>query len=144
VDQDGKLDICVGTQTGANIGNVQFWRGDGSGGFSLAATYVAPGLVQSLVTADYGGTGRKDLALGFRSDASSYAGGVRILFLDSGTLPLGGVDPAAGSQNWMAPAMVAGNFNFRKNPTTSGSPNQDLAVATKTGATTGELVVYVR
>jgi hypothetical protein len=44
----------------------------------------------------------------------------------------------------MAPAVTVNNFNYRLNPTTSGAQLLDLAVATKTGATTGALLVFIR
>ena len=44
----------------------------------------------------------------------------------------------------MAPALTVNNFNFKLNPATSGTRYVDLAVATKTGATSGALLVFVR
>ena len=144
VDYDTNVDIIVGTRVSSTAGNIQYWRGDGSGDFSLAATYTAQGPVLSLARGDFGGSARDDVVFGYRLNESVYAGGVRILYLDSGTLPGFEVDPAGGTHDYMAPSMTVNNFNYRLNPTTSGTIYPDLAVATKTGATTGALLVFVR
>lgn len=144
VDFDGRPDLVVGVRLGPTSGEIQYWQGDGSGDFTLVRTYATTGPVLTLEKGDFGGSAREDIVYGFRSDESAYAGGVRILYLDLGTLPPGEVDPAGGSHNWMAPATTVNNFNYRLNPTTAGAQLPDLAVATKTGATTGSLLVFIR
>jgi hypothetical protein len=101
--------------------------------------------VLSVVRSELGGNPLKnDIAFGFRTDESAYAGGVRILFLDLNVLPPGAVDPAGGTHEWMAPSLTSANFNYRLNPTTTGSVLLDLAAATKTSASTGALLVFIR
>ena len=144
VDYDASIDLVIGTRVSSTAGNIQYWQGDGSGNFTLAATYTTPGPVLSLAKGDFGGNVRDDVVFGFRTNESAYTGGTRILFLDFGTLPGFDVDPAGGTHDWMAPSMTVNNFNYRLNPTTSGAVFTDLAVATKTGATTGSLLVFIR
>jgi prepilin-type N-terminal cleavage/methylation domain-containing protein len=144
VDGDTDPDLVVGTRVSSVAGNIQYWRGTGSADFNLTQTYTAGGPVLSMLTADLGGTSRNDIVYGFRIDESNYAGGTRILFLDSYSLPPDDVDPAAGTQDWMAPAITANHFNYRINPTTGNQTDIDLAVAAKTGATTGSLIVITR
>jgi prepilin-type N-terminal cleavage/methylation domain-containing protein len=144
VDYDAHVDLVVGTRVSSTAGNIQYWMGDGNGNFILAGIYVTQGPVLSLAKGDFGGTPRDDVIFGFRVNESGFAGGTRILYLDSGALPPGDVDPAGGTHDWMAPALTVNNFNFRMNPTTSGTRYADLAVATKTGATTGALLVFIR
>ena len=91
-----------------------------------------------------GGTSRTDLIYGFRIDESVFAGGIRILYLDGTGLPPDDVDPAGGTHDYMTPAVTVNNFNYRLNPTTAGPQLPDLAAATKTSATTGALLVFIR
>jgi hypothetical protein len=56
--RDGKLDLAV---TATGDGQIDVLFGDGSGGFSTAATYGAPGAT-SVVAADFNGDGVLDLA----------------------------------------------------------------------------------
>jgi prepilin-type N-terminal cleavage/methylation domain-containing protein len=144
VDGDGLLDIVVGTRISPSAGNIQYWKGQGSGNFAIASVFVTEGPVLSLAKGDFGGSSREDIAYGFRTDESAYTGGSRILFLDLGTLPPDDVDPAGGTHDWMAPALAVNNFNFRLNPATAGTVLSDLAVATKTGVSTGALLVFIR
>jgi hypothetical protein len=144
VDYDSHMDLVVGTRVSSTAGNIQYWRGDGSGTFLLASTFVTPGPVLSLARGEFGGNTRDDVIYGFRNDETLYAGGTRILYLDLGTLPPFDVDPAGGTHSWMAPSITVNNFNHRLNPTTSGTVYHDLVVATKTGATTGSLLVLIR
>ena len=144
VDSDGLIDIVLGTRVSSTQGNIQYWRGLGSGLFAQASTFTTPGPVLCLGRGDFGGSPKEDLVYGFRTNESVYTGGVRILYLDLNTLPPGDVDPAGGGHNWMASALTVNNVNYRLNPTTSGAQLVDLAVATKTGATTGALLVFIR
>ena len=144
VDLDAIPDLVIGTRVSSVAGNIQYWKGLGGGTFALTQTYVTGGPVLSLGKGDFGGTGREDLIYGFRTNESVYTGGTRILYLDAGVLPGSGVDPAANGHNFMAPAITVNNFNYRLNPTTSGTSYADAAVATKTSATTGALLVFIR
>jgi len=144
VDGDGVLDMVVGTRISSVAGNVQLWRGLGSGSFAYVTAYVAPGPVLSLCAADLGGTSRNDIIFGYRDNESVYSGGVRILFTDLGGIPVAAVDPANTTSSYMTTSVVSANFNFRLNNTTPGPYYADLAVAQKTGATQGALLVFVR
>jgi hypothetical protein len=144
VDNDTDLDLVVGTRVSSVAGNIQFWHGTGSADFSLQQTFTTGGPVLSVVAADLGGTGRNDIIYGFRTDETVYTGGTRILFLDTYALPPDDSDPFAGTQSWMAPSMTANHFTYRINPTTGNQTDIDLAVAAKTGATTGSLNILTR
>ncbi len=144
VDFDAIVDLVIGTRVSSVAGNIQYWKGAGGGSFLLAQTYDTSGPVLALNKGDFGGAARDDIVYGFRTSESVYTGGVRILYLDLGVLPLSGVDPAAGGHDFMAPAITVNNFNYRLNPTTAGSLLTDMAVATKTSATTGALLVFIR
>ncbi|MGH7725038.1 MAG: SdrD B-like domain-containing protein [Candidatus Eiseniibacteriota bacterium] len=145
VDSDLQPDLVVGTRITSVRGDLQYWKGLGSGQFALVQTFDAPGPVLSVVRSELGGNPFKnDIAFGFRNDESAYSGGVRILFLDLNMLPPGAVDPAGGTHEWMTPSITSANFNYRLNPTTSGGAQLDLAAATKTGASTGALLVFIR
>lgn len=144
VDGDGKLDLIVGTRISSIAGDIQFWKGNGSGAFTYTSTFVAPGPVLCLATADMGGTGRNDIIYGFRNNEAAFSGGVRILYTDLLALPPDDVDPAGGTSNYMTTSIAAWNFNYRLNSTTAGPYYTDLAIAQKPTATTGRLLVYIR
>ena len=144
VDGDAVTDMVIGTRLSSVAGNLQWWRGTGSGNFYLAGTFVAPGPVLTVCAADLGGTSRNDIIFGFRTNESSYSGGVRILFTDLGAIPMSAVDPAGGTSDYMTTSVVSANFNFRLNNTTPGPYYADLAVAQKPTVLTGALLVYIR
>lgn len=145
VDGDGRRDIIVGTHTGSNTGQLEYWHNDGSLNFTKTKVVDAPGIVLSLGTADYGGLSRADLAVGWQTSETSNNGGVLIYILDSGTVPTTGTDPSSGTgANYMTPAMTVNNFNYGDNPLSSGSPSADLAVAQKPTPTTGQVVIFIR
>ena len=144
INQDGTVDIIVGTHISSVAGDIQWWRGNGSGSFSLKQTFVAPGPVLCIASADLGATSRNDLIFGFRTSDSDYSGGVRILYTDIGALPSNAVDPAGGTASYMTTSVAAANFNYRRNSTTPGPYYTDLAVAQKPSATTGNLLVFIR
>ena len=147
IDGDGMNDVAVGTQRSLTQGHLQQWGNRtfaGLWGFAMDREVNAPGIVLSLVTADFGGSVRGDLAVGWRADANSYVGGVRVYFCDTNRIPLLGSDPSGGSVTNMVPALTANNFNFGTNPAVAGPYLKDLATGVKITATTGALVVYIR
>ena len=91
-----------------------------------------------------GGNSKSDIVFGFRDNETAYTGGVRILYLDLNALPPGAADPAGSTQDYMAPSIAIANLNYRINNTTAGPYYPDLAVALKTSATTGTLLVFIR
>jgi hypothetical protein len=145
VDGDGLLDVIAGTQTSANGGRLIFLKNRTGGWlFDHARIVNAPGIVTSLVSADLGGSTRGDLAVGWRQGTTGFVGGVRIYYLDAGTIPPSGMDPSAGTLvNWV-PAVNSNNFDYGTNPAKSPPYLLDLAVGAKVSATTGALVVFVR
>jgi prepilin-type N-terminal cleavage/methylation domain-containing protein len=148
VDGDGGKDLIAGTMNSTNSGKLYYYHNKTQTpsiyDFQLYRTVDAPGIVTSMVAADFGGSSRGDLAVGFRTSSVGFGGGFRIYFLDSGTLPSNGTDPSAGSiTNWV-PALNANNFNFGANPVPAGPYLTDLAVGVKTSASTGALVVFIR
>ena len=148
IDGDGLKDAIVGTQSGTNRGNLQEWVNKYSSptwNFSKDREVAAPGIVQSLATADFGGSTRGDLAVGYRADVGNFLGGVRIYFCDTGKIPASGSDPSGGTVVNMVPALTIGNYNYGVFPTPPASPYfKDLATGVKVTASTGALVVYIR
>jgi len=147
IDGDGRPDAIVGTQKNLTSGHLQQWGNHITAGiwlFSNDREVTAPGIVLSLASADFGGLAGRDLAVGYRNDASTYVGGVRVYFCDALKIPSSGSDPSGGSVVNMVPALTVGNFNFGINPIASGAQLKDLAAGVKISATTGALVVYIR
>ncbi|MBI1799557.1 MAG: VCBS repeat-containing protein [Candidatus Eisenbacteria bacterium] len=148
INGDGNLDIVAGTQNGVAGGKLDYFKNAtvaGSFAFVLGRQIDAPGIPLSLISADLGGSSRGDLVLGYRADASSYGGGIRIYFTDSGTLPPTGTDPSSGSIVNMVPALNSNNFNYGIYPSTPAPPYLlDIAAGVKNSATTGALVVFIR
>src|SRR5262249_54092341 len=139
VNGDGLRDIVVGDISGVAAGDVQYYQNLGSFSFTMIRTVRAPGPVQCIAAADFGGPPRHDIAVGWRTDTGSYSGGVVIYFTDLGTLPMSGVDPSAGLiTNWCA-ALTANNFNYGLYPTWSGAQPMDLAAGVKSSASAGAL-----
>jgi hypothetical protein len=148
VDGDGKIDIVTGSQTSTSGGKIDWYKNAsilGTFTFALVRRVDAPGIVMSLVSADIGGSIRSDLVLGYRADASSYGGGVRIYFTDTGTIPTVGSDPSNGLINNMVPALTTNNFDYGIYPSVTLPPYfPDIAAGVKSSATTGSLVVFIR
>lgn len=145
VNGDGLLDVVAGTQTSSNGGHLIFLKNrTGAFGFDVTRTVDAPGIVTALAATDLGGSARGDLAVGYHTGTSGFVGGVRIYYLDAGTLPPNGVDPSGGSlTNWV-PAVTTNNFNYGTNPAASPPYLQDMAAGAKVSSSTGAVVVFVR
>jgi hypothetical protein len=147
VDLDGALDVVVGTQSGPGSGHLIYYRCTTKSTLSFSAqkTVDAPGIVQSLAGADFGGTSHTDFAMGWRQNTSSYAGGLLIYYCDGGDLPSSGSDPTGGAVTSMVPTLTTNNFNYGVQPSQPAPPYlTDLAAGVKTGATTGSVVVLIR
>lgn len=148
IDGDGKQDAIVGTQRSSTQGHLQQWLNQVSGSiwnFSLDREVNAPGIVMTLATADFGGSSRGDLAVGYQDDANTFNGGLRIYFCDSGKIPSSGNDPSAGSVANMVPALTTNNFNYGVKPSVPAAPYlKDIAAGVKITASTGALVVFIR
>jgi prepilin-type N-terminal cleavage/methylation domain-containing protein len=148
VDGDGKIDVEVGTQAGLTRGTLMTFTNGTIGtlwGFSDTRDVNGPGIIQSLVSGDFGGTTGKDLAVGYRADAATFVGGLRVYFNDTGKIPTNGSDPSAGSVVNMVPALTTANFNYGVYPSIPGPPYLlDIAAGVKVTASTGALVVYIR
>ena len=145
VDGDGLVDVVAGTQTIAAGGRLIFLKNlNVAWPFETRSSVAAPGVVTSIAAADFGGTTRSDLVVGWRQGITEYMGGVRIYYLDAGTIPPSGVDPSAGTLvNWV-PAVNSNNFNYGTNPAAIAPYLPDFAVGVKVSATTGAVVVFVR
>ena len=145
VNSDGRLDVVAGTWNSANNGRL-LWLHNNTGAFDfdVARSVTAPGIVTALAAADLGGTATSDLVVGFRTGTSGYVGGVRIYYVDAGTIPHLGVDPSAGALASWVPAVTTNNFNYGTNPAAVAPFLQDLATGVKVSATTGAVVVFVR
>jgi uncharacterized protein (DUF2141 family) len=147
VDGDGHKDVVIGTQSSVASGSIQYWRNSlpSAFGFTQMARLVAPGLVSTVVTADFGGDPRPDVAVGYRTSKTGFGGGLRIFYTDMGTLTGSGVDPTGGSVVNFVPAITTGNFNYGVYPAAPFGPYlEDLAIGVKTSDITGALVVIIR
>jgi prepilin-type N-terminal cleavage/methylation domain-containing protein len=148
VDVDGYLDVVVGTQNSSSAGQLLYFHNRELGlpmNLGLARKVDAPGIVTSLISADFGGGTNKDVAMGWRSSDTGYGGGVQIFYTDLGTLPGVGVDPSDGAVFNFVPALTTSNFNYGTYPSTPSPPFlPDLAAGVKASATTGALVVFIR
>jgi len=146
VDGDGNKDVIVGTQSGLSSGELHYFHNKIPWNFNFqdVRTVDAPGIVTSMAVADFGGSARGDVVMGYRTVMGGFGGGVQIYYLDSGTLPFLGSDPSNGAiTNWV-PSPNANNFNFVANPTPARPYLMDFAVGVKSGPATGALVVFIR
>jgi prepilin-type N-terminal cleavage/methylation domain-containing protein len=148
VDGDGFTDVVAGTQTSTSAGQLLYFHNRDLGvafNFKQLRAIDAPGIVSSLISADFGGGSGKDIAMGWRASDTGYGGGVLIYYTDLGTIPSVGVDPSAGSVTNYVPALTVNNFNYGTYPSTPSPPYlMDLAAGLKASATTGALVVFIR
>lgn len=146
VNTDGRKDVVIGTQSTDFAGKLIYLRCQNAAlfNFTQSQSVDAPGIVTSMLSADYGGTTQQDLAVGFRQSNTSYAGGVRLYFLDGSSLPTTGTDPSGGAIVNMVPALTSSNFNFGANPAAVAPFLMDLAAGVKSGPTTGALIVFIR
>ena len=146
VNNNGTPDVVVGTQDGVASGNLIYLRNQtpATFDFGVRKSEAAPGIVTAMGLGDFGGLVAQDLVVGFRQSTSTYAGGVRIYYMDTNSLPATGTDPSNGAIiNWV-PATTTNNFNFGANPAPVAPFLTDFAVGVKSGATTGALVVFIR
>jgi prepilin-type N-terminal cleavage/methylation domain-containing protein len=142
---DGYLDIVTGSQKNASDGRLEHWANLGNNWNFILVRQVDTYIVMSLVSADMGGLLRNDLVVGLRFSNTGYSGGVRIFYMDLGTIPPFGTDPSGGSITGMVPALTSRNLNYGVNPSTPSPPYlQDFAAGVKTGPTTGALVIFIR
>ncbi len=147
VTGDGKKDIVVGMQTGFSSGAIQLYRNisTSSLNFVADAAITTTGFPLCMALADFGGLSGVDLAVGFRSDETSYGGGCLLYYLDSHTLTPNGIDPSGGTVTNMVPALTYTNFNYGVRPAIPGPPFlTDLAAGVKSGPSSGALIVFIR
>ena len=147
VNGDGNRDVVVGTQSSDAAGNIIYLQSTtplNTFAFTVRRVVTQPGIVSALAIGDFGGATAQDCVVGYRQSTSSYAGGVRIYFLDSRNFPTSGTDPSAGALvNWV-PALTVNNFNFGANPAAVAPFLSDFAAGVKSGASTGALVLFIR
>jgi len=148
VDGDAKTDIVTGTMNSLTSGKIQWWKNTGSGA-SIALTLNqerdAPGLVTSIASGDFGGTGRSDILVGWRESNNNYKGGILIYYTDGNDIPSSGSDPSGGSVKNFVVGITVNNFDYGTYPTTPAAPYLlDFAVGEKVNATQGNLVVFIR
>jgi hypothetical protein len=146
VNNNGTPDVVVGSQDGVASGNLIYLHNQTPAifDFNIRKVIAAPGIVTAIGVGDFGGLVSTDVVVGFRQSTSTYAGGVRLYYLDSRTLPSIGTDPSNGALvNWV-PATTVNNFNFGANPAAVSPFLTDFAIGVKSGATTGALVVFIR
>src|SRR5262249_396826 len=125
VNNDGYMDVVAGTQASTSSGQLLYFRHDGNTStmsMTLARTVNAAGTVQPLNAVDLGGGARKDIAVGWRQNESSYLGGVEVYYTDLGFIPSNGTDPSGGAVFNMVPALTSGNFNYGVQPSVPPGP----------------------
>ncbi|MFN8586734.1 MAG: SdrD B-like domain-containing protein [Candidatus Eisenbacteria bacterium] len=147
VDGDGYPDIVVGTKTSSTAGRILVYRNTHATStwtYSNTQAFAAPGCVLSMKMADLGGSSSFDLAVGYITNTTSGAGGVRIFYNVGGVLSTSGLDPSGGSVTRQVTAIATGNFNYTSSPATAGPYKTDLAIAWKSSTTVGYFVVYTR
>jgi hypothetical protein len=146
VDGDGHPDIVVGTQKGTSDGSLLYFHNDDPANltFSLVKSVDVGQVVQCIRVADLGGSSRGDLAVGLRATTSTFGGGLRIYYLDSGSIPDLGTDPSNGTVTDWVPAITSANYNYGTNPFVPGPYLTDIAAGVKSTATTGKLVIFIR
>jgi len=117
---DGKADLAVskeGTRSTGSANNISVLLGNGAGGFAPAVNFAAGGSAQSVVSADFNGDGKADLAAA-NADSGNSAGTVSVLLGDGTGSFATAINVAAGA----APRSVtSADFN--------GDGNLDMAVA---------------
>jgi hypothetical protein len=148
-DLDRRTDLVVGTRTGPDTGELQFWRNvttsDDSLRFVRDTTLAVHGIPLSLASADLGGARNPDLVVGMRDHESGYGGRLDVYFMDGGRVPRRPVDPSQGTIHGMVPAITLDHFDRGAIPERGGSPARlDVAAAVWNTATSGELVVLLR
>ncbi len=146
VNNNGTPDIVIGTQNGVASGQLIYMRNRTPSifDFTVRKSEAAPGIVTAMGLGDFGGAVSQDLVVGFRQSTSTYAGGVRIYYLDTTSLPATGTDPSNGALLYWVPAVTVNDFNFGANPAAVSPFLMDFAVGVKSGAATGALVVFIR
>ncbi len=147
VDGDGYPDIVLGTKTSATAGRVLVYRNTHATStwtYSLNQSFSAPGCVLSMAVADLGGSSASDVAIGYVSNTTSGAGGVRIFYNVGGTISTSSVDPSGGTVTKQVVAMTTGNFNYSSSPATAGPYKTDLAICWRSSSWVGYFVVYTR
>ncbi|MBI5170067.1 MAG: VCBS repeat-containing protein [Candidatus Eisenbacteria bacterium] len=147
VDGDGYPDIVLGTKTSTTAGRILVYRNTHSTStwtYSLSQSFSAPGCVLSMAVADLGGSASADVAVGYVTNTSTGAGGVRIFYNVGGSISTSSVDPSGGAVTKQVVAMTTGNFNYTSSPATAGPYKTDLAICWKSSTTVGYFVVYTR
>ena len=139
-DDQNDLDLLIGTSIGSYAGVVELWLNDGYANFGdpgatagewIRSDWVNPGgevlaLAATLLDPDV----YPDIVLGLRTN--QYAGGVSV-FRGVGYLPSSGTEWSHTGSGEVV-TMTVNDFNI--------DGLKDIAVGTRTAASTGELVVY--
>lgn len=147
IDEDGYPDIVLGTRTSATAGRILVYRNTHATStwtYSLVQSLSAPGCVLSMAVADLGGSSASDIAVGYVTNTSSGAGGVRLFYNVGGTISTSSVDPSGGTVTKQVVAMTTGNFNYSTSPATAGPYKTDLAICWRSSSWLGYFVVYTR
>jgi hypothetical protein len=133
LNDDGTLDVAIGTKTGTNLGQVEVWWNDGAGTFThnqFLDVYTASGEVRSVAIRDMNLDGYLDVVVGTKTNNGDTSGSVDIYFSNGlstrrfttiYTVAVGG----------SVYAIAARRMNADAYP--------DIVVALKTGNTTGKI-----
>ncbi len=147
VDNDHKLDIVAGTQSGHNSGHLYYWKNNGGNPltFKVPVVQTASGIVTALNSADYGGDGVEDVIVGWRDSDTTFGGGLEIWYTNTKTLPASGSDPTGGKvKNWVT-GIVVGDFNYGVWPVSStATPLVDIAGVARKDSNHGQLFTLIR
>lgn len=130
VDQDGDLDVVLGTRTGANAGKVEIWHNDSMGNFTFDESFAASGEVLCLTAVDWNNDGWMEFAAGTVSHSNDKTGQVNLFVNQTGAVSMAGQFNANGRVNAISAADLTGD----------GLP--DLVTGLKTGNNSGKVQVW--
>jgi prepilin-type N-terminal cleavage/methylation domain-containing protein len=115
VNDDGKKDIVVGTQTGLTSGNLIYYKskaGATTWVFDPPVTAAAQGVVTSMGHVDFNGDAIDDLIVGWRDSDLTYKGGVDIWYTTGKNLPASGSDVTDNKVKKWVDLVLIGDFNY--------------------------------
>ena len=124
-DNDGDIDVAVGTRTGANQGKVEIWENAGNGSYTQDQVLIAGGEVNALVVFDYNGDGRMDLVAGTKNHTSNKSGTLDV-FKHNGPTKFGRVSQTS---TYQITSLAVGDMNL--------DGNYDVIAGTKSGQHSG-------
>jgi hypothetical protein len=134
-DQDGDLDVALGTREGANSGNIEFWENDSYGYFTFVKSLTASGEVNALVTADFNDDGWPDVAAGTKTTNSNQNGKLEVWLNKIQTQQAEDFHRVGTWDTGQVKALAAGSMN--------ADYSIDLVAGLQTGSRRGEVELWL-